>query len=139
MGDDELVAAVQRGQSAEELRAPTAFPDRAKAGDRAQDRCVLDQVGVVRSERHTHVDDRPALGACAGEQSAGRIEQRGTHAVIGPQPDPNLAFGVQHVVLIVQGDHHRRVHHTNTSRLANTSLQLMRSTRLSWICQPPPS
>ncbi|MNE79046.1 hypothetical protein D3C80_1754990 [compost metagenome] len=83
------------------------------------------------------MDNRPAALARTGQQPSCSIEQAGPGRVVGAQADANAPLRVQHVVLVVQGKHHWRGHQTNTSRLANTSLQLIRSTRLSWIFQPP--
>lgn len=76
----------------------------------------------------------------AVEQVGGAAQHALAHRAIGVQPDADLAFGMQHVVLVVQRQH-RGVDraHTNTSNTSCASSQFTRSTRFMRMRQPSPS
>lgn len=76
----------------------------------------------------------------AVEQVGGATQQALAHRAIGVQPDADLAFGMQHVVLVVQRQH-RGVDraHTNTSNTSCASSQFTRSTRFMRMRQLSPS
>src|SRR5690606_22372546 len=119
-------------QAGIELRAPGAFLNRANARHVAKNRGIDKDVGPVFAVGDAHVNDGHAARARQAEQGFGGRHQLGALGAVGAHPHAYLAFGVQHVVLVVQSQKRGVAHcggvHMYTWKALCTSSQLTRLT-----------
>src|SRR5258708_27430242 len=88
-----------------EFRAPTPLHHHLVGDDASPDFGIGPDVGIVGREGDAHRDHRHVVGARAGEESFGSLDDRDPLGAVLGDAETNTAFGVQDLVLIMQRKH----------------------------------